>query len=106
MQKEVAAEGEKEEELYEKFMCFCKGGTAEMTKAAEDAKAKIQQLQADIESKTATKARMDAELVQHKKDREEAKAAVKKATAIREKEAATFEEESGDSKANIDALNR
>merc|ERR1719487_1611459 len=106
MQKEVEAEGKKEQELFDKFMCFCEGGTKEMTKAADDAKLKIQQLTSEIEANEAEKTRTDQELVQHKKDREEAKAAIAKATKIREKEHAAYEKESGETKTNIDALNR
>merc|ERR1719333_1864745 len=45
-----------------------------------------------------------AELAQHQTDREAAKAAMAKATAIREKEHAAFLKESGETKATINAL--
>merc|ERR550514_400236 len=47
---------------------------------------------------------LDQELIQHKQDREAAKNDLATATAIREKEHAAFVEESGDSKANLDAM--
>jgi hypothetical protein len=106
MQKEVQAEGEKEEELYEKFMCFCRGNNDNLTKEASNAKAKIQQLQAEIESSTGEKTRVDQELQEHKQDRTEARATLKQATSLREKEHAEYEAESGDQRTNINALNR
>ncbi len=42
--------------------------------------------------------------VEHKKDREEAKAAIQKATKIREKEHAAYTKESGDMKGTLDAI--
>merc|ERR1719336_3770487 len=50
MQKTVAAEGEKEKELYEKFMCYCKGGTQELTAAITAAEEKIPAVTSSIEA--------------------------------------------------------
>merc|ERR1719199_2424009 len=44
MQKEIEAEGAKEKEMFEKFMCFCSGNTADMEKSVADAKTKIEEL--------------------------------------------------------------
>merc|ERR1719160_1332311 len=44
MQKKVQAEGEKEEELYEKFMCYCKNGAGALSKSIADAEAKAPDL--------------------------------------------------------------
>merc|ERR1719258_843774 len=41
MQKEIEAEGDKEQDLYDKFMCYCDGNTDGMSKAAEEAAQKI-----------------------------------------------------------------
>jgi len=106
MQTEVQEEGKREEELFEKFECYCKQGASKLTGEIEAAMDKVKQLQADIEAKTARKAQLDQEVSEHKKDRDEAKAAVEKATNIRQKEKADYEKNAGDSKQNIDALNR
>merc|ERR1719265_2038346 len=105
MKEEVEEEGRKEKELYDKFMCFCEGNTKGMTKAAEDAKQKIQELTGQIEQMVSEKARLEQELVGHQKDRENAKQSIATATKLREKENADFLEASGEQKANVDAIN-
>merc|ERR1719460_2934532 len=104
MAKKVEAEGEKEEELYDKFMCYCKtsGETLGASIAGNDAK--VPQLQSEIEEAESKLATTKAELAQHQTDRDAAKAAMAKATAIREKEHAEFLKESGEVKSYIDAL--
>jgi chromosome segregation ATPase len=87
-------------------MCYCSGNTESLGADIEANEAAIAQLEADIKAKTARKEQLDQELVDHKKDRVEAKEAIAKATAIREKENETFNKESGDQKAYIDALNK
>merc|ERR1719454_634262 len=61
---------------------------------------------AAIEEAEAQKKQLEEELVQHRKDRADAKEAIEQATAIREKEAAEFAKEMAESNANIDALDR
>jgi len=104
MQKKVIAEGEKEQELFEKFMCYCKNGAGTLKKAIADAEAKIPQLESEIEAMGAEKVQLAADIIQHKKDRDAAKGAIVDATALREKEAATFAEESSDDSANLGAM--
>merc|ERR1719331_122996 len=74
MQKEIEAEGAKEKELFDKFMCFCGGSGSEMATAIEVGKAKIEELTAKVKSEEAEKVQLAQELVDHKKDREQAKA--------------------------------
>merc|ERR550514_2632869 len=104
MQKEVAAEGAKEKELFDKFMCFCTGNTAELEKSIDDAKAKIEELNGKLKSETAEKAQLELDVVQHKTDKESAEADLSKAEAIRSKEQAEFEADSGEAKKNIEAM--
>jgi hypothetical protein len=105
MQKELQAEAEKEQDLYDKFMCYCDGNTGDMTKSAEDASMKITELKAKLEAEKAEKAQLDQALTGHKKDRVAAQNDLAKATGIREKEHADFVEETGDSKENLDSMN-
>jgi septal ring factor EnvC (AmiA/AmiB activator) len=105
MQKEIEAEGEKEKELYEKFMCYCKGNTDNMSKSAEDASATIEEMSAKVKAEKAEKEQVAGELKQHKADRADAKQDLEKATKIRKKENETYVEAAGDAKANIDAMN-
>merc|ERR1719453_328411 len=104
MQKKVEAEGEKEAELFEKFMCYCKSSAETLDKSIADADVKMPQLASDIKEAESAKAQLQEEVTQHQNDRDEAKAAMAKATEIREKEAAAFAKESSNDKANIDAL--
>jgi len=106
MQSSVEAEGEKEKELYEKFMCYCKTGAGDLGKSIEAAEAKIPQLEADVKSSEAKKQETEEILTQSKKDREDAKAAMAAATAQREKEATEFAKFKDDSVANIGALTK
>jgi septal ring factor EnvC (AmiA/AmiB activator) len=105
MQKELEAEGKKEEDLYDKFMCYCEGNTDEMSKTADEAATKITELKSKLEAEKAEKSQLDQALIGHKKDREAAKVDLEKATGIREKEHADFVEDTGDSKSNLDSMN-
>merc|ERR1719390_353460 len=86
MQKEIEAEGEKEKELYDKFMCFCETAETDLANAAEAAKGKIAELSSKLEAETAEKSQTDQELTEHKADREGATKDLDEATAIRSKE--------------------
>merc|ERR1719274_298456 len=83
MQKEIEAEGKKEEALYDKFMCYCDGNTDGMSKAAEEASQKITELKSQLEAQKAEKSQLDQELIQHKTDRESAKNDLAQAQSIR-----------------------
>jgi len=104
MQKEIEAEGETEQKMFDKFMCYCDGNTDGMGKAAEEAGQKITELKSKLAAEKAEKSALDQELIQHKKDREAAKGDLSTATSIRENEHAEFVESTGDAKANVDAL--
>merc|ERR1719160_1692475 len=104
MQKEIEAEGAKEKELFDKFMCYCSSNNGELAKASADAKAAVEELTAKLKSEEAEKAQTAQELIDHKKDRESATADVEEATVIREKEASEFAEMKADSETNIKAM--
>merc|ERR1719271_1603137 len=106
MQKKVAAEGEKEEELFEKFMCYCKNGKGTLEASIESAKNTNDQLASSIKETDATLTQMKADLKTAQSDRADAKAAVAKATALREREAAAFATESSELKTNIAATKK
>merc|ERR1719333_240845 len=104
MQKKVEAEGEKEKELYEKFVCYCKSSKGTLAKSIDDADTKIPQLESDLKAATEEKAKLEEDLEAHQADRAAAEEAMAKATEMREKEAAAFAKEMGEDKANLDAL--
>jgi hypothetical protein len=106
MQKKCEEEGRKEEDLYEKFVCYCKTNSGELTQSIADAQTKISQLETQVTEDTAAKAQLDEELKNHKSDRAEAQQALAGATKIREKDAATYAKNESDLSTNIRALGK
>jgi len=106
MQKKVQAEGEKEQELFDKFMCYCKTGASALDKSIADAGDAIPELGANIDAATGQLAQLKEDLKKAQTDRAAAKSAMAEATAIREKDAAAYATESGDLKTNLAALNK
>merc|ERR1719515_524963 len=104
MQKTVEEEGKKEEDLFDKFMCYCEGGEGALDASIQQGKAQIEQLSATIKRGTAEKSQLEQDLVQHKADRAEAEKTITESTALREKEAAEFAATSGDMKSNIASM--
>merc|ERR1719409_1324231 len=106
MEKKVAAEGEKEKALFDKFMCYCKNGKGALETSIESAKNSNEQLAASIKETDATLTQMKVDLKTAQTDRADAKAAVAKATALRQKEAAAYAKESSELKTNIAAMKK
>merc|ERR1719160_159796 len=104
MQKTVESEGKKEEDLFDKFMCYCSGGEGALEASITQGKAQIEQLTASVERGTAEKSQLEQDLKTHKSDRTAAEATMKESTAMREKEAAEFAATSGDMKSNIASM--
>jgi len=106
MQSKVTAEGEKEKELYEKFMCYCKNNGGDLKESIAAAEAKMPNVLADIEAAEAKLTQSKEDLKQAQVDRKAAKDAMAEATAIREKEAAAFAAEKAEFDANIAAITK
>jgi len=106
MQKKIDVEGKKQEDMFEKFMCYCKNGKGKLEKSVEDAKGKIEQLEADIKETDSALKQTVADLQAAKASRAEAKEAVAKATSIRERDAAAFAKESSELKTNLAATKK
>merc|ERR1719440_990515 len=106
MQKKITAEGEKKEELYDKFMCYCQNGDEALKKSIADAETKITQLEKSIGEEAAEKKQLEADVAKAKEDRADAKKAIEEATALREKEAKAYAKFKADSEANIGALSK
>jgi len=106
MQKKVTEEGEKEEKLYEKFMCYCKTGGSDLAASIDAAKTKIGELGSDIKATDSELTKTKADLKQAQAERASGKKAMAEATALREKEAGIFAKFKADSDANIAALSR
>jgi len=106
MQKKVEAEGAREQELFEKFMCYCKNSGGALQKGISDAVTKVPQLGSDIEEAEAAAVQLKEDLKSAQTDRSAAKAAIAEATGIRAKEAGAYALESGDLKTNVAALSK
>jgi hypothetical protein len=107
MTNKIEAEGKKEEELFEKFMCFCKAGRASLEASVEKATTStIPDLEASVEEAVGKKKQTDGDLVEHKADQEAAKEAIAAATKKREEEAAEFKKESEEQKADLAGLKK
>merc|ERR1719298_95422 len=106
MQKKVEAEGEKEQALFDKYMCYCKTSGGDLSKSISDAGTKIPELEADIKEGEAKKKQLDEDIKQHQADRSAAKTAMAEATALRKKEADAYAKESAEDSANIAATEK
>jgi len=106
MQKKVAAEGEKELELFEKFECYCKNAGGTLKESIAAAEAKVPEVQSEIEEAESKVAQLKEDLKKAQIDRDAAKSAMADATAVREKEAAEFAKEKSEYGTNVDALTK
>ncbi|CAK0869343.1 unnamed protein product [Prorocentrum cordatum] len=64
MEVAVKAEGEKEKDLFDKFMCYCKTGTGDLTGSISAAETKISTLTADTASASSAKDSTESVLAQ------------------------------------------
>mmetsp|Transcript_64506 Transcript_64506/g.165986 ORF Transcript_64506/g.165986 Transcript_64506/m.165986 type:complete len:717 (+) Transcript_64506:64-2214(+) len=104
MAEKVAKEAKQEEELYDKFMCYCKTSGGDLSTSIADAQAKIESMTSSIEEGKSKKSQTEADLKEHQTSRADAKEAMAAATALREKEAASFGKEKSESETNLAAL--
>merc|ERR1719293_480879 len=104
MLKQLEKEAEEDEEIYDQMACWCETNDKEKTKAIADAEARISDLTTKIEELTASSARLNTEIKNLEKEVAENQAALDKATAIRQKELAEFNEEEKDALEAISAL--
>merc|ERR1719188_2343768 len=106
MQAQVTKEGEEEEQLYKKFMCYCKTSGKTLEDGIAAAGAKIEQLQADVKRLAENGGNVKEQIKKAQADRAAAKAALKDGAAVREKEKAAFDALKAEAGANIAALNK
>merc|ERR1719375_2105946 len=90
MQKKIAAEGAKKEKMFDQYMCYCENADGTLGKSIRDAETKIPQLESTIGEDAALKKQLEAEVKEAQTNRADAKDAIAKATAIREKESKAF----------------
>jgi len=106
MKHKVEEEGKKDEEVHEKYACWCKTSIADLETSVEEASNKQPQLEASVKQAVALKKQLDAEISEHKQDKADIEEALAKAKSIRKKEEAAFSKESAETKTNIKALGK
>merc|ERR1719327_2311904 len=104
IQKKVTAEGEEENALFDKFMCYCKNGDESLAKSISAATAKVPAVTSDIEEAEAQVKQLKLDLKSHQTDRAAAKTSMAEATTLREKEASVFAALKAEMDANIAAV--
>jgi len=106
MEKKVTKDGEEEEQMYKKYMCYCRTNGEELKASIGAAASKGPLLNNSIEEAVEKKTRLDAEVETAKAERASAKSSMDEATAIREKEAAAFAKESSAISSDIAAIRK
>jgi hypothetical protein len=106
MEKKVTEEGEKDKELYDKFMCYCQTGEASLSKSVAEATAKIPQLESDLKAGKAEEAQLTSDIAECKADREAAMKTMSEAKSIRLKTTTAFEKEQSEMKADVGAMTK
>merc|ERR1719218_420868 len=106
MQKKITTEGKKKEDMFDKFMCYCQNADSTLAQSISDSETKIPQVEASIKEGVAMKKQLEGELKDNQKSRVEAKDAIAKATALREKEAKAFATKKSELDTNIGALSK
>jgi len=97
MKAELTHEAENEAAMYDKMVCWCETNEKEKTKAIKDADARDKELSAEIAERSAALGEAAETMRALKEQIAEDTEILKKATAIREKEAAEFMENEKDS---------
>jgi len=106
MQTKIGEEGKNKEAAFDKYMCYCNNADSTLGKSISDAQTKIPQVESSIKEGAASKKQMEAELKDAQVSRVEAKDTIAKASALREKAAATYATKKSELDANIGALKK
>eukprot|EP00418_Pyrodinium_bahamense_P060575 CAMPEP_0179164212 /NCGR_PEP_ID=MMETSP0796-20121207/80571_1 /TAXON_ID=73915 /ORGANISM="Pyrodinium bahamense, Strain pbaha01" /LENGTH=692 /DNA_ID=CAMNT_0020866631 /DNA_START=179 /DNA_END=2254 /DNA_ORIENTATION=- len=106
MQQKVMAEGQKEEKLWEKYMCYCESSSEALKKSISAAEAKLPELESSIKELTAETQRLKGDVEQAKADRGDADAALSQSESIQGKEHDSLVKEATETAANIKALDQ
>jgi len=104
MQTKITEEAKTKEGMFDKFMCYCKGGDENLKGSITAAEEKVPQVESSIKEDGASKSQLEADVKAASSDRAEAVSTLGKAKAIREKEASEYAASAAESKSNINAL--
>merc|ERR1712137_1091776 len=106
MQNKIEAEGEKENKIHEKFMCYCQNSGGELTKSVEEAQQRIPDLESQIEGDEGILTQLKGDITAHKSDRATAKTAIAEATGIRERDHEAYTKEEAEASTNLAAVKK
>merc|ERR1719471_942842 len=70
LQKKVEEEAEKEQKLFDEFMCYCKNGVGTLEESIAASTTKVPKVQASIEAAEASVKQLKIDLKQHQTDRD------------------------------------
>jgi len=104
MVEQLEKEAKEDEEVYEAMSCWCETNDKAKTKAIADGEQAIADLTAAIEGFTALSSKLTNEIANLEKEVEENKDALEKATGVRKKEMAEFNEEETASLQTVSSL--
>uniref|UniRef100_A0A7S4SG50 Uncharacterized protein n=1 Tax=Alexandrium monilatum TaxID=311494 RepID=A0A7S4SG50_9DINO len=106
MQEKVTFEGQKEEKLFEQFMCHCDSSETALQKSIGQAETKLPELESSIKESQAEAEHLKADLGDGKTDLQEAEEALQQNQQISEKEHQGALKEISDTQSNIKALDK
>jgi chromosome segregation ATPase len=104
MQKDLEAEARADEKTWEKLECWCDKNKGEKTKAVEDAKSRIDELQTTIETTAGKVSTLKVKIENANKDIDEGERALAEASEMRLKEAAAFHDQERDLMTSVNLL--
>merc|ERR1719337_727853 len=104
MKAELEQDGKNDAAVYDKLACWCETNNRDKTTATATANKQINQAVSDIQRLAAKAASLKASIAQIDKEVAANQKALKEATAVREKEAAEFNEDDRDMLQSIQAL--
>jgi septal ring factor EnvC (AmiA/AmiB activator) len=106
MRSKVEAEGRKESDLFDKYMCFCETNRKSLKQSIDDAESQIPQLESSLKEWTADKQQTESDIGSHEKDHADATQSLATARSTRDAEAREFQKEEADSETNIAAMGK
>eukprot|EP00933_Yihiella_yeosuensis_P055771 TRINITY_DN5468_c0_g1_i1.p1 TRINITY_DN5468_c0_g1~~TRINITY_DN5468_c0_g1_i1.p1 ORF type:complete len:707 (+),score=234.65 TRINITY_DN5468_c0_g1_i1:169-2289(+) len=106
MKEKCAEEGDKEEDLYKKYQCYCKTNEEKLQNTIKANEDKLPDIKAKLQAAKDAKVVLDQDIVNLKADRDEAEKALQEATALREKEHEEFKARTDELTTNIPAVLR
>mmetsp|Transcript_20200 Transcript_20200/g.46434 ORF Transcript_20200/g.46434 Transcript_20200/m.46434 type:complete len:712 (+) Transcript_20200:75-2210(+) len=106
MQKKVEEEGEKEEELYDKFDCFCGKSSTGLKDSISEAQSAIPQLESKLEQTVAALSQLKADIKQASSDKGAATEALEQGEALRAEQKSAYLKARADLRSYIAALQK